>query len=57
MKRQHIGELEELVLVVTGILSEETYGITIKEEIHRQTGRNVNISAVHAVLKRLLKKG
>lgn len=57
MGRYQIGELEELILVVTGILGEEAYAVSIHEEIKNQTGRNVNISAIHAVLKRLESKG
>ncbi|QSE96571.1 PadR family transcriptional regulator [Fulvivirga lutea] len=57
MKGNHIGELEELVLLTVGALFEESYGVSIMEEIERQTGRSLNISAVHSVLKRLEKKG
>ena len=57
MARHQIGELEELILVVTGILDTEAYAVTIKDEIFRQADRHVNVSAVHAVLKRLEIKG
>ena len=57
MKGTYLGEFEELVLLVTGVLYEEAYGVAIMEEIESQTGRSVNISAVHAALKRLEDKG
>lgn len=57
MKGTHIGELEELVLLVVGVLYQEAYGVTVLKEIKDQTGREVNISAVHAVLNRLEEKG
>lgn len=56
-KRQNIGELEELTLLIAGILHNNAYGISVSEEIERQTGRVLTISAAHAVLHRLEKKG
>jgi PadR family transcriptional regulator PadR len=56
-ERQNIGELEELILLVVGVLNDNAYGISVGEEIGRQTGRALTISAVHAVLHRLEKKG
>ncbi len=57
MKGYHLGELEELVLLTVGILDTEAYGVSVLEEIKNQTGRKVNISAVHTVLTRLESKG
>jgi PadR family transcriptional regulator, regulatory protein PadR len=57
MKGANIGELEELVLLTVGILYKEAYGVAVMDEIEKQTGRSLNISAVHAVLKRLEEKG
>lgn len=57
MKGDHIGELEELILLTVGILYNEAYGVSVLQEIKEQTGRDVNISAVHAVMNRLEEKG
>ncbi len=57
MKGYHLGELEELVLLTVGILDQEAYGVSVLEEIKNQTGRKVNISAIHTVLNRLEEKG
>ena len=57
IKRQNIGELEELILLVVGILDNNAYGITVQEEVKKQSGRKLTISAVHSVLLRLEKKG
>jgi DNA-binding PadR family transcriptional regulator len=57
MKGTYIGELEELVLLTVGILYKQAYGVAVMDEIEKQTGRSLNISAVHAVLKRLEEKG
>ena len=57
MKGIYLGELEELILLTVGVLYGKAYGVTIKDEIEIQVGRKLNISAVHAVLKRLEEKG
>ena len=57
MRRTYIGEFEELVLLVVAVLQEEAYGVSVKQTIFEQTGRNVNISAVHSALKRMEAKG
>ena len=57
MNRTNLGEFEELVLLVVGVLRDEAYGVGVMEEIEKQTGRPVNISAVHTALHRLEDKG
>ena len=57
MKGTNLGELEELILLTVGILYGNAYGVAVMDEIEKQTGRALNISAVHAVLKRLEEKG
>lgn len=53
MKGTHLGELEELILLTVGSLFDEAYGVAVMDELRVQTGRDLNISAVHAVLRRL----
>ena len=57
MHRTHIGEFQELVLLIVAIGHGSAYGVSIMDEIKNQTGRSVNISAVHAALRRLETKG
>lgn len=57
MKGTNLGELEELILLTVGILYKQAYGVAVMDEIEKQTGRSLNISAVHAVLTRLEEKG
>ncbi|MEO1054141.1 MAG: helix-turn-helix transcriptional regulator [Bacteroidota bacterium] len=57
MKGSQLGEFEELVLLVTGVLFPEAYGLNIRREITEQTGRNVALGAIHSALNRLEKKG
>ena len=55
--RIYLGELEELVLLMVALLNKEAYGVSITEELKNQAGREISISAVHAVLHRLEEKG
>ena len=57
MKGVHLGELEELILLTVGSLFDEAYGVAIMDEVKEKTGRELNVSAVHAVLRRLEEKG
>ncbi len=57
MKGTNIGEFEELVLLVVGVLQDDAYGVGIKKELEKQTGRSVSIGAVHAATNRLELKG
>jgi len=52
-----LGEFEELVLTMVGILQEDAYGNAIVNEINDRVGRVVNLSAVHVTLYRLEDKG
>lgn len=57
MEKQHLGEFEELILTMVGILGEEAYGNSIVKEIKDRLERKVNLSAVHVTLYRLEDKG
>ena len=57
MKGTHLGEFEELVLLMVGVLRDDAYGVTVAGEIEQQTGRQVSLSPVHTALYRLEKKG
>ncbi len=57
MKGTNLGEFEELVLLMVGVLYAEAYGVAIQTAIVEHTGRAVKISAVHSALHRLSEKG
>lgn len=57
MKGEHLGEFEELILLTVGILYDQAYGVAVMNALEKHTGRSVKISAVHAALHRLEKKG
>ena len=57
MSKNYLGEFEELILTMVGILQEEAYGNAIVHEINERLKREVNLSAVHVTLYRLEDKG
>ncbi len=57
MQEYRLGEFEEVMMLLVGILHEEAYTLKIEEEYTRQTQRSSSVGAVHASLNRLEKKG
>ena len=53
MKKYHLGEFEEIVLLTIAILHKDAYGVSIKEEIESRLDRDVSMGALHAALVRL----
>lgn len=56
-QRLYLGELEELTLMMVALLNNDAYGVTIVDALKAIAGRDISISAVHAVLHRLEEKG
>ena len=57
MKKYHLGEFEEIVILTIGILYKEAYGVSIKSEIESRLSRSVSMGALHTALVRLEDKG
>lgn len=57
MKETKLGEFEEVLLLLVGILGDNAYAFRIAEEFASQTGRSVSIGSVHSTLTRLSDKG
>ena len=57
MKKYPLGEFEEIVLLTVGILDDNAYGVTIKNEIQTRLDRKVSVGALQAALRRMEKKG
>lgn len=53
----NIGYLEETVLLLVMLMSDDTYAFAVSLEYEKQTGKSISISAIHTVLTRLEKKG
>jgi len=52
-----IGEFEQLVLLAILRLGDDAYGVSIRNEIERCTGRSVGRGQVYTTLDRLESKG
>ncbi len=57
MKETRLGDFEETLLLLVGILEKEAYAFKIAEEFESQTKRSTSIGAVHSTLNRLSDKG
>lgn len=57
MKKNKLGEFEEIVMLTVGILHGNAYGVTIKKEIESRADRKVSVGALQTALKRLEQKG
>ena len=57
MKGTNLGEFEELILLIVGVLYPDAYGLSIRSSVMEQSKRNVAIGAVHSALSRLEEKG
>ncbi len=57
MKKYQLGEFEEIVMLMIGVLYEEAYGLAIKNKIESRLSRNVSMGALHTALVRLEDKG
>lgn len=52
-----LGGLEEMILLIVLAHQKEAYGVLVAKEYKQRVGRHISVPAVHAVLKRLEKKG
>jgi DNA-binding PadR family transcriptional regulator len=57
MRDQHLGGFEQLVLLAVVRLRDNAYGVPIRREIEKRTGRKVTVGALYSTLDRLEAKG
>lgn len=55
--RQHLGDFEQLLLFALLRLEGDAYGVTIRRDVERRTGRPVSLGAVYTALRRLERRG
>lgn len=56
-KGRFLGEFEQIVLLAVARLGPDSYGMTIRREIERRSGRTVSLAPVYSTLDRLERKG
>jgi DNA-binding PadR family transcriptional regulator len=54
---RHAGEFELLVMLAVLRLGTGAYGVTVREELERETSRNLTLGTVYKTLGRLEGKG
>lgn len=54
---EHLGEVEQLILLAVLRLRGDAYGVGIREEIFSRTGRSVSVGGIYTVLARLEDRG
>ena len=52
-----LGEFEQIVLLAILRVQRDAYGVTIANEIHRETRRDITLASVYTTLARLEQKG
>jgi DNA-binding PadR family transcriptional regulator len=57
MKALHLGELEELALLIVVALGDDAYGVAVQRRLERDAQRRIALGAVYAALDRLERKG
>jgi DNA-binding PadR family transcriptional regulator len=55
--RDYLGEFEHIIVLALLRLTDQAYGVTVRQEIEFRTKREVSIGAVYATLDRLEAKG
>jgi DNA-binding PadR family transcriptional regulator len=53
----NLGEFEQIVLLALIHLRDDAYGVAVRDEIERRTGRTPDFGAVYSTLRRLEAKG
>jgi len=53
----HLGEFEQMVLLAVLRLGDNAYGVPVRLDIEKRTGRRVTVGALYATLDRLEAKG
>jgi DNA-binding PadR family transcriptional regulator len=57
MPHDALGEFEQALLLAIAHLGDDAYGVTIRQEIDKRTGRAISIGALYTSLARLERKG
>ncbi len=53
----HLGEFEEVVLLLVAVHHDDAYGLAIANSIQEKLNRSVTLSSVHTALYRMEEKG
>ncbi len=57
LARDAIGEFEQLILFALVRLGADAYGVSVREEIEKRTGRAISAGALYTALDRMEQRG
>lgn len=57
MKKNRLGELQELILMTVLLLKEDAYGNEIQRELESRLQERLSVGAIQTALKRMEEKG
>lgn len=57
MKKNRLGEFQELILMTIIVLQHEAYGNSIQRELEERLEESISIGAIQTALKRMESKG
>ena len=57
MKKNRLGEFQELILMTIIVLKNEAYGNSIQRELEERLSETISIGAIQTALKRMEEKG
>jgi DNA-binding PadR family transcriptional regulator len=56
-RRDSLGEFEQIVLLAVLRLGDDAYGVPVRQEIEKRTGRSLTVGALYRTFDRLEDKG
>ncbi|MCG8306374.1 MAG: PadR family transcriptional regulator [Cytophagales bacterium] len=57
MKKNRLGEFQELVLMTVIVLQEDAYGVEIQRNLEERLNERLSVGAIQTALKRMVEKG
>ncbi|MEM7108205.1 MAG: helix-turn-helix transcriptional regulator [Bacteroidota bacterium] len=57
MKKNRLGEFQELILMTVIVLQEEAYGVEIQRDLEARLNERLSVGAIQTALKRMEEKG
>ncbi|MCG8320666.1 MAG: PadR family transcriptional regulator [Cytophagales bacterium] len=57
MKKNRLGEFQELVLMTVIVLQDDAYGVEIQRDLEERLKKRLSVGAIQTALKRMVEKG
>lgn len=57
MKKNRLGEFQELILMTVIVLQDDAYGNEIQRDLEKRLNERLSVGAIQTALKRMVEKG